>query len=298
MNPDQRSRAEYFQQLHAGPDPLVLPNAWDAASARIIESAGAKAIATTSDGMAWGLGYSGGQQMTVQELLATCHRICRVVSVPVSVDIEQGYGRDAQETCELVDALIRCGVVGINIEDGVVHDTQTLASPGVLRERIAGARSVARRHELPLFINARIDTYFAPGLDAKARFEETYKRAFGYIEAGASGIFVPGLVDLGQIAKLAELLPVPLNIYAGYAGAHHSTALKALGVRRISLGCGTAQASLAHLDRIAREALAEGRSETMASRMLTVSQASSLFRADPQEKSSDEASSLLPTTSA
>ncbi|GLQ86728.1 isocitrate lyase/PEP mutase family protein [Dyella flagellata] len=278
MNPEQKSRAEYFHQLHTGPDPLVLPNAWDAASARAIESAGAKAIATTSDGMAWGLGYPGGQQMPVQELLAVCQRVCGVVSVPVSVDIEQGYGRDVQETSEVVEALIRCGAVGINIEDGVMHDSQTLAPPGVLGERIAGARSVARQRNLPLFINARIDTYFAPGLDAQTRFEETCKRALGYIEAGASGIFVPGLADLGQIAKLAELLPVPLNIYAGYAGAHHSTELKKLGVRRISLGCGTTQASLAHLVHMAREALAEGRSETMAGRMFTVSQASSLFQ--------------------
>lgn len=298
MNPIQSSRADHFQQLHAGPDPLVLPNAWDAASARVMENAGAKAIATTSDGMAWGLGYPDGQQMTVQDLLGVCQRICRVVSVPVSVDIEQGYGRDAQETGELVEALIRCGAVGINIEDGVLRDTQALASQDILSERIAAARSAARRHDLALFINARIDTYFAPGLDAQARFEETYKRARTYIEAGASGIFVPGLADLDQIAKLVRLLPVPLNIYAGYAGAHDSITLKKLGVRRISLGCGTTQASLAHLDRIAREALAEGRSETMAARMLTVSQASSLFHTDPPVQSSGEASPLLSPASA
>lgn len=277
----QRSQAEYFHQLHAGPEPLVLPNAWDAASARTIESAGAKAIATTSDGMAWGLGYPGGQQMTAQELLATCQRICRVVGVPVSADIEQGYGRDAQETGELVDALIRCGVVGINIEDGIAPEGQTLVSPSVLSERIAGARAVARRHDLPLFINARIDTYFVPGLDVQTRFDETHRRALAYIDAGASGIFVPGLADLEQIARLAELLPVPLNIYAGYDGAPRSSVLKELGVRRISLGCGTMQASLAHLDRIAREALAEGRSETMGGLMLSVSQASGLFQSLP-----------------
>jgi 2-methylisocitrate lyase-like PEP mutase family enzyme len=281
VNPVQRSRADYFQQLHAGPEPLVLPNAWDAASARIIENAGAKAIATTSDGMAWGLGYPGGQQMKVQELLATCQRICRVVDVPVSADIEQGYGRDAQETGELVDALIRHGVVGINMEDGMAPDGQTLAPSDVLSERITRARAIAQRHELPFFINARIDTYFAPGLDAQTRMEETRRRAHAYVAAGASGIFVPGLADLEQIGELARLLPVPLNIYAGYAGAPHSSVLKGLGVRRISLGCGAMQASLAHLDRIAREALAQGCSETMGSLMLSVSQASGLFRARP-----------------
>ena len=281
----QKGHAEHFQQLHAGPDPLVLPNAWDAASARIMENAGAKAIATTSDGMAWGLGYAGGQQMTVQELLAVCQRICRVVKVPVSADIEQGYGADAQEVGEVVEALIRIGVIGINIEDGMAPGTQTLASPSVLSERIAAARAVAQRHDLPLFINARIDTYFAPGLDAQTRFEETRKRALRYIEAGASGIFVPGLADLAQIAQLTAMLPVPLNIYAGYAGAPQLADLKKLGVRRISLGCGTTQASLAHLDRIAREALAEGCSATMGGLMFTVKQASQLFQAPAQAAS-------------
>lgn len=280
MNHDQRERADYFHQLHAGLTPLMLPNAWDAASARVIENAGAKAVATTSAGMAWALGYPDGEHVPVQELLAACKRICRVVAAPVSVDIERGYGRDAQETSNLVEALIHLGVVGINMEDGTDPGTQTLAHPSILCERIACARAVAQRQDLRLFINARIDTYCTSSVAPAARLEETRARALAYIDAGADGVFVPGLADPQDIAALAGSLPVPLNIYAGYPGAPDSQVLHTLGVRRISLGCGTTQAVLAHLASIASEAINEGRYETMGHAMLTVGQVNGLFAAN------------------
>lgn len=277
MNREQRKRAEQFHQWHAGPAPLMLPNAWDVASARVIENAGAKAIATTSAGMAWSLGYPDGEQMPVQELLAACRRICRAVTSPVSVDIERGYGRDAEDTGGLAGALIQLGVVGINIEDGFVPGTQTLSHPNVLSERIACVRAIANHHDLPFFINARIDTYVGNDLQPEARWEETRKRALAYVDAGADGIFVPGLADANEIAALARLLPVPLNVYAGYPGAPASNELQQLGVRRISLGCGPMQATLAHLANIAREALDEGRYDTMGKAMLTTKEANGLF---------------------
>ena len=277
MNREQRERAELFHRLHAGPAPLMLPNAWDAGSARVIENAGAKAIATTSAGMAWSLGYPDGEQLPVQELLAACRRVCQVVTAPVSVDIERGYGRDAQATGDLVGALIELGVVGINIEDGTEPGTQTLAKPSVLCERIACVRAMARRHDLPFFINARIDTYLSD-LQPEARLEETRKRASAYIDAGADGIFLPGLADAEDIATLVQWLPVPLNVYAGYPGAPAAQALQQLGVRRISLGCGPMQAALAHLSDMAAEAIDEGRYDTMGARMLTPAEANGLFR--------------------
>lgn len=279
MNREQRERAELFHRLHAGPKPLMLPNAWDAASARVIENAGAKAIATTSAGMAWALGYADGEQLPVQELLAACRHVCRVATVPVSVDIERGYGRDAQATGELVGALIQLGVVGVNIEDGTEPGTQTLAKPGVLCERIARVREMAQRHDLPFFINARIDTYLS-NLPPEARLEETRTRAMAYIDAGADGIFVPGLAGAEDIATLVHSLPVPLNVYAGYPGAPVSQVLQQLGVRRISLGCGPMQATLAHLCAMAAEALDEGRYDTMGERMFSPAEANGLFRTD------------------
>ena len=277
MNREQRMRAELFHQLHAGPAPLMLPNAWDAASARVIENAGAKAIATTSAGMAWALGYPDGEQLPVQELLAACRRIGQVTTQPVSVDIERGYGRDAQDTGGLVGALIQLGVVGINIEDGTEPGTQTLAQPGVLCKRIACARAIAQHHDLPFFINARIDTYLS-NLPPEARLEETRKRALAYIDAGADGIFVPGLADADEITTLVRALPVPLNVYAGYPGAPVAQTLQQLGVRRISLGCGPMQATLAQLGAIAAEALDDGRYDTMGKHMLTPAEANGLFR--------------------
>ncbi len=277
MNREQRARAELLHRLHAGPAPLMLPNAWDAASARVIENAGAKVIATTSAGMAWALGYPDGEQLPVQDLLDACQRICRVVSAPVSVDIERGYGQDAQATGDLVDALIQLGVVGINIEDGTEPGTQTLTKPSVLCERIACVRTMARHHDLPFFINARIDTYLS-SLSPEVRLEETRKRALAYIDAGADGIFLPGLADAQDIATLVQWLPVPLNVYAGYPGAPTAQALQRLGVRRISLGCGPMQATLAHLGAMATEALDEGRYDTMGKRMWTPAEANGLFR--------------------
>lgn len=282
MNREQRERAELFHRLHAGPAPLMLPNAWDAGSARVIENAGAKAIATTSAGMAWALGYPDGEQLPVQELLAACRRVCQVAAVPVSVDIERGYGRDAQATSELVGALIQMGVVGINIEDGTELGTQTLAKPSVLCERIAGVRAMAQHYDLPFFINARIDTYLS-SLPPEARLEETRKRALAYIDAGADGIFVPGLAGTEEIATLVRWLPVPLNVYAGYPGAPAAQVLQQLGVRRISLGCGPMQATLAHLGTMAAEALDEGRYDTMGKRMLSPAEANALFRTSAHE---------------
>lgn len=278
MNREQQRRAEHFHQLHAGPAPLVLPNAWDAASARIVEKAGAPAVATTSAGMAWTLGYPDGERMSVQELLDGCRRICRVVSAPVSVDIERGYGREAEDVGGLVGALLQLGVVGINIEDGTDPATGALAHPSMVLERIACARTVAGHHDVPLFINARIDTYFAPGVAPEQRWEETLRRALAYVDAGADGIFVPGLANTGEIARLAQRLPVPLNIYAGYAGAPSVASLQQAGVRRVSLGCGPLQALMAQLDTIATEALA-GHYDTMGGAMWSAGEANGLFRA-------------------
>lgn len=277
MNRQTIARAVRFHQRHAEAAPLVLPNVWDVASARIVEQAGAEAIATSSAAMAWALGYPDGEQMPVDALLEACRRISQAITVPFTVDIERGYGKTASDTGGLVGALIELGAIGINIEDGVIPGTNTLAHPDVLSERIACARAVAKHHGVPFFINARIDTYCVAGTDAKSRLEETRARALAYVEAGADGIFVPGLANLDDIADLAQSIPVPLNIYAGYPGAPSVAELQRAGVRRISLGCGPMQAVMAHLAIIAKEALNDGRYDTMGGRMLTVAEANGLF---------------------
>ena len=267
-----------FRRLHAGERALVLVNAWDAASARVVEEAGQRAIATTSAGMAWSLGHADGERMGAEELVAACKRICRVVKAPVSVDIERGFGATADEVCAVVRALLDMGVVGINIEDGVVPGTGQLASPDILAERIAALRALARESEVALFINARTDPYFAPALDPATRYDEAVRRARAYVEAGADGIFVPGLADIEEIARLARTVPRPLNIYAGYEGAPSIAALERAGVRRVSLGCGPVQAALGLTRRIAAEALETGTYAAMSADMLPFGKVNDLFR--------------------
>ncbi|AIF46082.1 isocitrate lyase/PEP mutase family protein [Dyella japonica] len=281
MNHVQTARAQAFHQLHAGTEPLVLPNAWDAASARIIEKSGAKAVATSSAAMAWALGRPDGEQLPLDDLLTASRRIIEAVDVPVSIDIERGYGDDAEDTGGLAGALIELGAVGINIEDGKDPATGQLAHPRILAERIACIRAVAEHRGVSLFINARTDTYLTAGLSGEARFKETLERALAYVEAGADGIFIPGLADAAEIERLAAALPVPLNIYVGYPGAPDVATLRSLGVRRISLGCGTMQAVLAHLARITEEALVQGRFDLMGSNMLSVGEANGLFASAP-----------------
>src|SRR5215468_8465660 len=276
----QQERAEAFHRLHAGDKPPVLVNAWDAASARLFEQAGSPAIATTSAGLAWSLGYSDGERMSMRELIQACERICRVVTAPVSVDIERGFGRTPAEVCETARALLELGVVGINIEDGSAPGGRELVPPGVLAEKISAIRAVAEEFGVRLFINARTDTYFvytAEGDDPTARYDETVRRARIYVDAGADGIFAPGLESIEEMGRMARDVARPLNIYAGYAGLPPVGALQRAGVRRVSLGCGPFQAALALARRVATEALNDGTYTAMTTSMLSAGEMNNLF---------------------
>jgi 2-methylisocitrate lyase-like PEP mutase family enzyme len=274
---EARPQTDLFHRLHSGPDPLVLVNAWDAASARIVERAGAKAIGTTSAGVAWALGYADGERMPVNELLAACARICRVASVPVTVDIERGFGSSTQAVCDVVRALIDMGVAGINIEDGTLPGTRQLAPPEILCERIAALRQLDAR----FFINARTDTYFVANDDPAARYEDTLRRARLYASAGADGIFVPGMASLEEIAGVAGAVALPVNVYAGHTKAPAIEVLAGAGARRISLGCGPLQAALGLLGRIATEAFDNGNFRTMSAEMLPAGKINALFPSTP-----------------
>lgn len=276
----QQQRADTLHRLHHDPHrPLVLVNAWDPASARLLERYSAGVIATTSAGMAWSLGYSDGEQVPRDEFVAACARICRVVGdeVPVSVDIERGFGHTAEEVCALVRALIELGVVGVNIEDGVTPETRRLRPPHELCERIAALRALAAQMDVRVFINARTDAYFAAVDDTASRFDEALQRARLYTAAGADGIFVPGLDKPDEIARFADAIDLPLNIYAGYPGVASVTELAAAGVRRVSLGCGPLQSALGLLSRIADETFALGRYDTMTRGMASAGELNRLF---------------------
>jgi 2-methylisocitrate lyase-like PEP mutase family enzyme len=273
---DRRQRADAFHQLHAGPDVLLLVNAWDAGSARVLEAAGAPAIATTSAGVAWALGYADGEQLPPNDLIAACARICQTVSVPVTVDIERGFGCTTEDVCALVRSLIELGVIGVNIEDGFVPGTNHLAGPAILCERIAALRTLARALDTRLFINARSDTYLVSGCDPGTCFEETVRRTQLYASAGADGIFVPGL-HANDIVRFAQSTPLPVNVYAGDGWAPPVHALRRAGVRRASLGCGPLQSAYSLLHRIATEVGSHGSYDAMRGGMMPVDTINALF---------------------
>ena len=247
-------RAARFRRLHDA-RPLVLPNAWDAASARVIELAGAPAVATTSAGVSWALGRGDGQRVDRGEMIAAVRRIVAVVAVPVTADIESGYGDGtAEDVAETVRAVIEAGAVGINLEDSIGG---ALLPPERQAERIRAARAAAAGAGTDLVINARTDGYlFAVGA-AGSRLEETLRRARIYRAAGADCVFVPGVVERETIGRLVEGIDGPLNVMAG-PGAPSTAELGRLGVARVSVGPAITQAALEATRRAAREMLERG----------------------------------------
>ena len=252
----QPDNARLFRSLHIPAEPLALANVWDVASARVIEAAGAPAIATTSAGVAWSLGSPDGDVLTRDRALELIGRIVAAVAVPVTADIEGGYGTDAAGVAETVAGVLAVGAVGVNIEDGTRPPTELAA-------RLAAARQAADRAGTDLFLNARIDTYLFGLGDPDTRLKDTLSRAHMYVDAGADGIFVPGVTDAAIIVALARDISVPLNVMAG-PGAPTVAELGALGVARVSLGSGVAQAAYAAARRAAREIFGTGDYDSLA----------------------------------
>jgi 2-methylisocitrate lyase-like PEP mutase family enzyme len=244
----QRHLAESLQRLHAGPQVLVVGSAWDAGSAVIFERAGFAAIATSSAGMAFSLGYADGERVPRDELLAAIARIVRAVRVPVTADIESGYGRGAEAVADTCRRVLDCGAVGVNIEDALSETA--LADVERQAALIGAVRSTAQRYGVPLVINARTDVYMQPVADASTAFAEAVQRLNRYRAAGADCLFAPGLKDAATIGRLASALDGPLNILA-VAGTPAVAELAALGVRRISQGSGPARAAIAATQRAA-----------------------------------------------
>ncbi|WP_431932074.1 isocitrate lyase/PEP mutase family protein [Nonomuraea jabiensis] len=249
-------KARLFRALSAEPV-LVLPNAWDAASAAVIAAAGAAAIATTSGGVSWSLGHGDGQRLSREEMARAARRIVDSVDVPVTVDVEGGYGPGPADVAATVRAVVEAGAVGVNLEDstavgGPLFD---VAGQGA---RLRAAREAAAAAGLPeLFVNARTDVFLF-GIGApEGRLGEVLERAEAYAEAGADGIFVPGLLDLDALKTLCAASPLPVNAMA-VAGGPSVTELARAGVRRVSLGTALAQAAYAATRRAAAELLTTG----------------------------------------
>ncbi|MEQ4305703.1 isocitrate lyase/phosphoenolpyruvate mutase family protein [Plantactinospora sp. B6F1] len=256
---EQRLRAELFRSLHVPADPVVLVNAWDAASARIVAAAGARAVATTSAGVAWSLGAPDGDVLGREPATELVGRVAAAVSVPVSADIETGFGATPDQVGETVRAVLAAGAVGVNLEDAAPDGGPGLRDVADQSARLAATRAVADAVGIPLYVNARIDTF----LRGTGGVPETLDRAAHYLLAGADGIFVPGVVDPETVAALVAGIPAPLNILAG-PGAPAVPELARLGVARVSLGSSVATAAYAVVRRAAEEVYGSGGYDALA----------------------------------
>jgi 2-methylisocitrate lyase-like PEP mutase family enzyme len=252
--PARPQSATSFHALHRAGELLVLANAWDAGSARLIESLGAKAIATTSAGLAWSRGYADGNFLPIAALANAIEEIARVIDVPLSTDIEAGYSDDPAIVESHVARVIDAGAVGINIEDGS-------NDPALLCAKIESARRAAARAGVALYVNARTDVYLRSLVPAPQAVDEVVARAKRYREAGADGIFVPGLTDGAIIQAIASALaPTPLNVMAS-PGLPSAQELRTLGARRLSAGAAISRAVLGHARQLAENFLAAGASD-------------------------------------
>lgn len=252
-----RESAAAFAALHRPGAPLLLPNAWDPLSACIIEAAGAPAVATTSAGVAWAFGAADGDRIDRDSVLALTGRVVTAVGVPVTADIESGFGATPVEVGVTVDGVLAAGAAGANIEDVHPSDPAALRDPAEQAERLAAARAAADAARVPFYVNARVDTYLRAVGDPDGRFADTVARAQAYLQAGASGVFVPGILDVPTVTRLAAEIDGPLNVLAG-PGAPAVPELAAAGVARISLGSSVAAAAYAVAQRAARELFQDG----------------------------------------
>ncbi|WP_342709552.1 isocitrate lyase/phosphoenolpyruvate mutase family protein [Bradyrhizobium sp. B124] len=230
----QQQHAEAFHGLHRTGDPLILFNAWDVATAKAIAKT-SPAIATSSGAVASALGFADGEDAPLDIVEGLVSRMTASVPVPVSIDLEAGYGDTADAAARSAARILKAGAIGINIEDGLLGGKRQLVDPEQHAAKIRAVRDTAQQLGIHLFINARTDPFLLKFGSPEQCLNEAVRRATIYAEAGADGIFVPGLTDLALIERLVQLTPLPVNIMVT-RGVPEIGELARAGVRRVSLG--------------------------------------------------------------
>jgi 2-methylisocitrate lyase-like PEP mutase family enzyme len=263
---EQAQQAELFRNKHRGPQLLLLPNAWDAMSARVFVAAGFDAIATTSGGVSWSLGYADGEQAPWTEVVAATARIVRAARVPVTADIEAGYGETPDAVMRSVSEIIAGGAVGVNLEDGTPHGPVPIRSAADAADRIRAAREAARGAGVPIVINGRTDLYLRNIGDETSRFEETVERGRAYLAAGADCVYPIGLRDPAAIGRLVKAIGAPINVNVR-AGLPSVAELEALGVARASTASQVALMAMSVTRQVAEDLRATGRFDKLAPAM-------------------------------
>jgi 2-methylisocitrate lyase-like PEP mutase family enzyme len=252
LMPSQIDKAVDFRLRHRGVGVLLLPNAWDVASARVLEEVGFSAIATTSAGIAFSLGYPDGQRVSREEMMARIGRIARAVQVPVTADVEWGYGSSAEEIARTTREVIETGAVGMNLEDTSGRADQPLLPLDQVLEKIKAVRETAAALQVPLVVNARTDVYLLEAGNPDADYAEAVRRLIAFRDAGADCVFAPGLKDADTIARLVKDVACPVNILA-VPGTPSIEELRKLGVARVSVGSGFMRATLGALRAMGEE---------------------------------------------
>jgi 2-methylisocitrate lyase-like PEP mutase family enzyme len=256
----QKAKAEAFRAMHRGERILLLPNAWDVASARVFVDSGFGAIATTSAGIAFTMGYPDGQRISRAEMLGVVRRIAAGVQVPVTADAEAGYGNRPEDAARTAREVAEAGAVGMNLEDATGDPEHPLSDLTLQVERVKAVLEAAR--ELPLVLNARTDVYLLQLETPEKRYDAALLRLSAYRDAGADCVFVPGVRDAETIRRLVKDLQCPVNILAG-PGSPSVPELQKLGVARISLGSSAMRATLGLLRRLAEELRTAGTYEAL-----------------------------------
>ena len=259
---EQKSKAMAFRAMHRAGKVLVLPNAWDVASARVFEEAGFGAIATTSAGVAFSLGYPDGQKISREEMLARVGRIARAVKVPVTADVEAGYGLRPEDAARTASEVIAAGAVGLNLEDTTGDAANPLVDLPLQLERIRAVKAAALKTGVLLVLNARTDVYLEKVGEPGTRYDESLRRLVAYRDAGADCVFLPGVTDVETIGKIVRDTQCPVNILVG-PGSPSVPELEKLGVARVSIGSSAMRATLGLVKRIGEELKATGTYSSM-----------------------------------
>jgi len=259
--------AEQLRALHRTPPIFVIPNAWDAASARLFEAEGFPAIATTSAGVAASLGYPDGGIVPSREMIEAVARITRAVRIPVSADIEHAYAATPDAVADVVMRVVAAGAVGINLED-YVPGAADLEPLSLQVDKITAIVKAATKAGVRIVINARTDVFLRELGPPDARLAVAIDRGKAYLAAGADCVFVPGVRDPNVIATLVAGIGGPINVLA-VAGTPSIAELEALGVARVSLGSGPMRAALAVVRDVARELKARGTYNAFTERAMT-----------------------------
>jgi len=271
---DQTTKAETFRRLHRGKKILILPNAWDVASARVFEEAGFPAVATSSAGMMVSLGYPDGERIDRKEFVAAIRRIARSVSVPLNADVVSGFGRTPHEVVDTVKRVIEAGAVGINIEDSN-HETKQLVTVERQVQKLEALKDLKESEGVPFVINARTDALLYGSADTRQRLAEAIERGIAYRKVGADCVYPMGLTDAASIDTLVRALECPVNVMVR-KGLPSVSELERLGVARVSLGPSASYASMGLLKRASKELLEQGTYSTLLDGAITYDELNAL----------------------